>query len=83
MLELVITAVPFALAWTVMLVALNLGHFWLYALLILPTAGLLVRLFMIQHTTPVPAIWIAAASASIWRSPVGTGSAIACTDIPW
>lgn len=49
MLELVITAVPFALAWTVMLVALNLGHFWLYALLILPTAGLLVRLFMIQH----------------------------------
>ena len=48
-LELALTAVPFALAWTVMLVALNLGHFWLYALLILPTAGLLVRLFMIQH----------------------------------
>src|SRR3954465_14382365 len=48
-LELALTAVPFALAWTVMLVALNLGHFWLYALLVLPTAGLLVRLFMIQH----------------------------------
>lgn len=47
--ELLITAVPFALAWAAMLAALKLDQFWLYALLILPAAGLLVRLFMIQH----------------------------------
>jgi acyl-lipid omega-6 desaturase (Delta-12 desaturase) len=47
--ELAITAIPFAFAWVLMAVALKLGYFWLYALLILPTAGLLVRLFMIQH----------------------------------
>lgn len=47
--ELLITAVPFALAWAAMLTALKLDQFWLYALLILPAAGLLVRLFMIQH----------------------------------
>ncbi|MBS9477680.1 fatty acid desaturase [Ancylobacter radicis] len=47
--ELLITAVPFALAWGVMLAALKLDQVWLYALLILPAAGLLVRLFMIQH----------------------------------
>jgi omega-6 fatty acid desaturase (delta-12 desaturase) len=47
--ELAITAIPFALAWFLMFVALYLGYFWLYALLLLPTAGLLVRLFMIQH----------------------------------
>jgi omega-6 fatty acid desaturase (delta-12 desaturase) len=32
-----------------MFVALARGYVWLYGLLILPTAGLLVRLFMIQH----------------------------------
>ena len=47
--ELLVTAVPFALAWASMLVAVHLGHFWLYALLLLPAAGLLVRLFMVQH----------------------------------
>ncbi len=47
--ELAITTIPFALAWFLMFVALHLGYFWLYALLVLPTAGLLVRLFMIQH----------------------------------
>jgi omega-6 fatty acid desaturase (delta-12 desaturase) len=47
--ELAITAIPFALAWLSMFVALARGYVWLYGLLILPTAGLLVRLFMIQH----------------------------------
>jgi omega-6 fatty acid desaturase (delta-12 desaturase) len=47
--ELLITAVPFALAWSAMLAALKLEQVWLYALLLIPTAGLLVRLFMIQH----------------------------------
>jgi omega-6 fatty acid desaturase (delta-12 desaturase) len=28
---------------------LKLGHLWLYLVLILPAAGFLVRLFMIQH----------------------------------
>jgi omega-6 fatty acid desaturase (delta-12 desaturase) len=47
--ELVITAAPFALGWAALLLAVYAGWFWLYALLLLPTAGLLVRLFMIQH----------------------------------
>ena len=47
--ELTITFVPFALVWASMLVALNFGQFWLYGLLLLPAAGLLVRLFMIEH----------------------------------
>ena len=47
--ELAITAIPFVLAWFLMFVALLYGQYWLYALLILPTAGLVVRLFMIQH----------------------------------
>ena len=47
--EIVITAAPLALAWTLMWAALRLDQFWLYAVLILPAAGLLVRLFMIQH----------------------------------
>jgi len=48
-LELVITAVPFALAWVAMVVALDFGLVWLYGILIVPAAGLLMRLFMIQH----------------------------------
>lgn len=47
--ELLITAVPFVLIWAAMAVALHLGQWWLYLLLILPAAGFLVRLFMIQH----------------------------------
>ena len=47
--ELVITVVPFALAWAAMLLAVDFEQYWLYALLLPPTAGLLVRLFMIQH----------------------------------
>lgn len=47
--ELAITFVPFVLVWASMLVAVSLGQFWLYALLLPLAAGLLVRLFMIEH----------------------------------
>jgi acyl-lipid omega-6 desaturase (Delta-12 desaturase) len=47
--EILITAAPLALAWTMMWAALSLGYFWLYLVLAVPTAGFLVRLFMIQH----------------------------------
>jgi omega-6 fatty acid desaturase (delta-12 desaturase) len=47
--ELAITAIPFATAWALMYWAVSRGHFWLYLLLILPAAGFLVRLFLMQH----------------------------------
>ncbi|MQT14862.1 fatty acid desaturase [Segnochrobactrum spirostomi] len=47
--ELLITAVPFALAWGAMLAAIKFDQVWLYGLLVVPAGGLLVRLFMIQH----------------------------------
>jgi acyl-lipid omega-6 desaturase (Delta-12 desaturase) len=47
--ELAITAIPFALTWILMLIALRFEQIWLYLLLILPASGLLIRLFMIQH----------------------------------
>jgi acyl-lipid omega-6 desaturase (Delta-12 desaturase) len=47
--ELVYTVALFAAAWASMIWAVKSGHVGLYALLLLPTAGLLVRLFMIQH----------------------------------
>ena len=47
--EVVATIVPFALAWGLMYLGLQFQLFWLHALLVLPAAGLLVRLFMIQH----------------------------------
>jgi omega-6 fatty acid desaturase (delta-12 desaturase) len=47
--ELAMTAIPFALLWFGMALAVHFGLYWLYALLLLPAAGLLVRLFMIQH----------------------------------
>src|SRR6266436_639188 len=46
--EIVITAGPFVLLWTVMWATLSAGY-WLCLLLAVPTAGFLVRLFMIQH----------------------------------
>jgi omega-6 fatty acid desaturase (delta-12 desaturase) len=46
--ELAITALPLILLWALMLVALKIGY-WLCLLLAVPAAGLLVRLFMIQH----------------------------------
>jgi omega-6 fatty acid desaturase (delta-12 desaturase) len=47
--ELAVTLVPFALLWAAMLALLDLGLWWLGAILALPAAGLLVRLFMIAH----------------------------------
>jgi omega-6 fatty acid desaturase (delta-12 desaturase) len=47
--ELAVTAIPFVAGWTVMCLAIHFHYFWLYGLLLLPMAGLLVRLFMIQH----------------------------------
>ena len=46
--EILITAVPFILLWLLMWWSLRIGH-GVYLLLAVPTAGLLVRLFMIQH----------------------------------
>ena len=46
--EILITVVPFVFLWLLMWSALNIGY-GLYLLLAVPTAGFLVRLFMIQH----------------------------------
>ena len=47
--ELAVSALPFAAGWFAMQWAVSHGAYWLYALLMLPTAGFLVRLFLIQH----------------------------------
>lgn len=47
--ELLLTLGLFATAWAVMAFALTSGRFWLYLLAVAPAAGLLLRLFMIQH----------------------------------
>ena len=47
--EVAITVVPLFTLWFGMGAALAYGHTWLYLLLILPTAGFLLRLFLIQH----------------------------------
>jgi acyl-lipid omega-6 desaturase (Delta-12 desaturase) len=46
--EVAITAVPFFALWILMVMAIRSG-LWVALLLALPAAGLLVRLFMIQH----------------------------------
>ena len=46
--ELAITAVPLVLIWALMWATLGISY-WLCLLLAIPAAGLLVRLFMIQH----------------------------------
>ena len=46
--ELAITAVPFVLLWAAIWALLDAGY-WIGLVLALPAAGLLVRLFMIQH----------------------------------
>jgi len=47
--ELIVTALAFVLCWALLLLAVTSGQIWLYALVLLPGAGFLVRLFMIQH----------------------------------
>ncbi len=47
--ELAITLLPFVSAWGAMAFAAATGRLWLFALLLIPTAGLVVRLFLIQH----------------------------------
>jgi omega-6 fatty acid desaturase (delta-12 desaturase) len=46
--EIGITVVPLVLLWLLMWATLDLGY-WLSMLFVVPTAGFLVRLFMIQH----------------------------------
>ncbi len=47
-LEILITVLPLVLLWVLMWASLDIGY-WLCLLLSVPTAGFLVRLFMIQH----------------------------------
>ena len=47
--QLISTAVPFAGLVAAMLASVSYEYYWLSALLTLPAAGLLVRLFIIQH----------------------------------
>ena len=47
-LELTVTFLPFAVCWFIMWALLSVSY-WLTLLVAIPTAGLLVRLFMIQH----------------------------------
>ena len=47
-LQVLTTIVPFGVLWATMLVTLEYGY-WLTLLLAVPTAGFLVRLFLIQH----------------------------------
>jgi omega-6 fatty acid desaturase (delta-12 desaturase) len=47
--ELAMTSIPLLLVACSMFWAVKSGHLWLYALMILPAAGFLVRLFVIQH----------------------------------
>jgi acyl-lipid omega-6 desaturase (Delta-12 desaturase) len=46
--ELAITAIPFVLLWAVICLLLDAGH-WVALLLVIPAAGFLLRLFLIQH----------------------------------
>jgi len=46
--ELAVSAVPYALLWALMWVSLSVGY-WLCLVLAIPAAALLMRLFMIQH----------------------------------
>lgn len=48
LLEIAITAVPFALLWALSWAAVS-ATYWIGLLLTLPSAGFLIRLFMIQH----------------------------------
>lgn len=48
-LELAVTATPMAALWAAAWFAYSLGYWWASLLIAIPTAGFLVRLFMIQH----------------------------------
>jgi omega-6 fatty acid desaturase (delta-12 desaturase) len=47
--EIAITLAPLAALWSLAWAAVHFGYWWLSLPLAVPTAGLLVRLFMIQH----------------------------------
>ncbi len=47
--EIAITFAPLAALWTLAWAAIHFGYWWLALLLGIPSAGFLVRLFMIQH----------------------------------
>jgi omega-6 fatty acid desaturase (delta-12 desaturase) len=47
--ELVITVLPLVALWAAAWFAFSLGHVWASLIIAIPTAGFLVRLFMIQH----------------------------------
>lgn len=47
-LQIVTSAIPFFVLWYLMLLSIDVGY-WLTLLLSLPTAGFLMRMFMIQH----------------------------------
>ena len=47
--ELATTLLPFVACWIAMACAITFGHYWIFAVLLVPTAGFVVRLFMIQH----------------------------------
>lgn len=46
--EIAVTVVPLVLLWATILIAVQFGH-WYALVLIVPAAGFMVRLFMIQH----------------------------------
>ncbi len=46
--EIAVTVVPLVLLWAAILVAVHFGH-WYALVLVVPAAGFMVRLFMIQH----------------------------------
>src|SRR5690606_14211565 len=46
--EIGVTVIPLVLLWSLMWLSLDVGY-WLTLLLALPTAGFMVRLFIIQH----------------------------------
>ena len=49
LLELGVTVAPLILFWAAMIAAVRLGIYWLYPVLLVLSAGFLVRLFMVQH----------------------------------
>jgi omega-6 fatty acid desaturase (delta-12 desaturase) len=47
--EIAVTLLPLVALWALAWAAIHVGYWWLSPLLVLPAAGFLVRLFMIQH----------------------------------